>query len=355
MNKALFRVLPAAAMLFIVGCSKTPEPAVPEPVARVVTTPAERGDLPITVNGFGTVEFDPARQQVLATQIEARVTDILVQPGTRVEQGTVLVRLTPSSASGLDLSRARTDANAAEAELQRQKRLRDDGLSSDADVERAQLAARDLAAQVGTLNQNAGAIREVRAPREGIVDTIMVSAGDVVASGSPLVRVSAPDAILTRINLELEDATRLSPGDPVHLEGLDGGSQIADATIATIDLRVDPQTRMTAILVPVPPGNGFLPGEAVRAAAVAEIRKNALLVPLKSIFTDEQGAFVFVDVNGAAARRRVKTGASGSELVEIISGLSDGDHVVTEGGAILSDGMKLDTSPAAQAPSGDGK
>jgi RND family efflux transporter MFP subunit len=358
MKQILPAVFSIAFLLMATACSKPAEPPVPEPVARVVTVKAQRGDLPISVTGYGTVEFDPALQRVLTTEIEARVTDILVQPGSRVDRGADLIRLTPSSASGLGLSKARADADAAQAELARQKRLRADGLASDADVERAQNTANDLAAQAETLIRTAGAISNVGAPDSGIVDAILVSVGDVLPAGSGLIRLSEPDAIQARINLELEDATRLTTGGQVHIEGLDGGTHIADALIAAVDLRIDPQTRMASIRVPIPPGVGFLPGEAIRATAAAEIRRNIILAPRKAIFSDEQGDYVFVDDGGTAARRRVESGATSGQLTEIISGLAEGDLIVTEGAAILSDGMKLDTSAdvtSTQAQTGDSK
>lgn len=349
MIKSFTLSVAALSLAAITACSKPAEQAVSEPVASVTTAAAIRGDLHLTVTGYGTVEFDPSRQQILSTQIESRVVETLVQVGANIDQGEPLLRLAPSSASSLDLTQALADASAARDELARQRRLRADGLASDADVERAQTNANDLTARANTLSSNVGAVRTVSAPSAGIVDAILVSPGDVVAASSPLIRLAEPGAIQARINLELEDATRLAIGDPIHLTGLDGGSHVADAEISAVDLRVDPVTRMTSVLVPLPAGLGFLAGEAVRASVVADTKSNVVLVPRPAVFTDEQGDYVFVDNGAVAERRRVDRGASDGALTEIISGVSPGDLVVTEGGAILSDGMKLSTDSSARA------
>lgn len=343
MIKSLTLSIAALSLTAITACSKPAEQAVSEPVASVTTAAAIRGDLPLTVTCYGTVEFDPSRQQVLSTQVESRVVEALVQVGANIDKGAPLLRLAPSSASSLDLTQALADASAARDELARQRRLRADGLASDADVERAQTTANDLTARANTLSSNVGAVRTVSAPSSGIVDAILVSPGEVVAASSPLIRLAEPGAIQARINLELEDATRLAVGDPIHLTGLDDGSHVADAKISAVDLRVDPATRMTSVLVPLPAGLGFLAGEAVRASIVADTKSNVVLVPRPAVFTDEQGDYVFVDNGGVAARKRVESGATDGSLTEIISGVSPGDKVVTEGGAILSDGMKLST------------
>ena len=70
-------------------------------------------------------------------------------------------------------------------------------------------------------------------------------------------------------------------------------------------------------------------------------------VPRRSVFLDEQGAYVFLDENGTAKLVRVEVGLTSGDITEIISGVSQGDQVVVEGGAILSDGMKIRTSTPA--------
>ncbi|KCZ51936.1 efflux RND transporter periplasmic adaptor subunit [Henriciella sp. AS95] len=347
MKKRLFPSIAILTLSLLAGCSKPSEPPVAEPVARVSTAPAVRGDLPLNVIGYGTVQFDPSRQQVLTTQIESRVAETLVQPGATVDAGSPLLRLAPSSASSLDLTQALADAAGARDELARQQRLRADGLASDGDVERAQTSANDLTARANTLSRNIGDVRTLSAQSSGVVDAVLVSPGDVVPAGSPLVRLSEPDAIQARINFELEDATRLASGDVVHLTGLDGGTHLTDAAIATIDLRVDPATRMTSIIVPLPPGNGFLAGEAVRATAVGDTKSQVILTPRSAVFTDEQGDYVFIDQQGKAERRRVESGETNGDLTEIVSGVSEGEQVVIKGGAILSDGMKLTSGDTA--------
>ena len=331
------------------ACSKPPEPDATAPVATVSVVQIRSGNLDIAVQGFGTLAFDPVSQTVVTTDAEARVTEILVRTGQSVQSGTELLKLAPTSATGLDLSRARTDLAAARDELERQTRLQNDGLASAADVEAARLSWTDLQAQVDTLTRNSATLRNVQSRSGGIVDNVLVSEGDVVAAGTPLVRLAQPDAILAQLNFELEDATRLTVGDIVHLEGLEGGSHAADLTISTIDLRIDQRTRMSTVIAQLPPGLGFLPGEAVRANAIAESLSGVVLAPRDAIFTDEQGDYVYVSVRGAAERRAIEIGASDRNWVQINAGLQPGEDVVTEGGAILTEGMTLRVNTRAGA------
>ncbi|MCA8903276.1 MAG: efflux RND transporter periplasmic adaptor subunit [Hyphomonas sp.] len=347
------QILPFAALVLgTASCSAPPETPVPEPVATVTVIAAARGDLAVIVSGYGTIAFDPVRQRVLTTETEARVATVLAQAGQNVQSGAPLLRLSLSSASNLDLTRTRQDAATAQSEYERQQRLRADGLASEADVERARAIAQDLAAQARVLSQNAGAIREIASPIDAVVDSVFVAPGDVVSPGAQLIRLSAPDAIQAQINMEVEDAMRLSAGDHIQIKSLDSDNHAIETEITSVDVRIDPQTRMASVIAAIPAGNGFLSGEAVRAEAVAEIHENVILVPRNAVFNDEVGEYVFVEQQDAAQLRRVEVGETSGDRTEIKSGLADGERVVTSGGAVLSDGMKLNVAGSTQAPSG---
>ena len=120
------------------------------------------------------------------------------------------------------------------------------------------------------------------------------------------------------------------------------------ATVDGIDYRVDPTSRSASVYVLVPQNAGMLPGEAVRAEITTGVRANVVLVPRHSVFLDESGWFLFVAKDGVAELHRVETGLTVGESTEITSGVAAGDTVVVEGGAILTDGMKVRVPQSAQ-------
>ena len=333
-------------LALVTACGSPAAKTNADPSALVTTAAVERENLPEIVSGFGSIEFDPASQRTLNAEIEARVIDILAVSGDSVDKGQVILRLGPSSTAGLDLVRSRRDATAAQAVLERTRRLRNDGLASDADVEAAATTARDLDLQASSLEARAGSVSMLSSPIGGIVDALLVEPGDLVAPGAQMVRVASPDAIQARIGLEIEDATRLKAGDAVSLQSLDGATQAVDTVIRSIDTRIDPSTRMAAALIAAPPGNGFLSGEAVKAEMVAEVHQDVIVVPRQAVFQDESGAYVFIDDNGTARLRHIKTGIQSRDKTEVLSGLQTGEAVILEGGAIPSDGMKVRTDAA---------
>ncbi|NQV86165.1 MAG: hypothetical protein HQ492_03715 [Woeseiaceae bacterium] len=108
---------------------------------------------------------------------------------------------------------------------------------------------------------------------------------------------------------------------------------------------------MTSIYVAIPPGSGFFAGQAVRAELTAEVRQAVVVVPRQSVFADELGHYVFIEVDGKANLRRVEPGTTVFNKTEIVSGIAAGDTVIVEGAAILANGMKVRTQAKSSATS----
>lgn len=69
--------------------------------------------------------------------------------------------------------------------------------------------------------------------------------------------------------------------------------------------------------------------------------KNAIAVPLNSIQRTDEGDFAFIDSNGYARKKNIKTGASYGGKTEVLSGLTAGEKLITEGSGEVEDGDKL--------------
>ncbi len=339
----LRNVLIWAGLALLAGCSPSPQAPLAEPVALVSVAAVTRADLPEIVTGYGAVEFDPAGLRTLNAEIEARVIEIKAAPGESVVRGQTILRLAPSAAAGVDMTRARRDADTARAAADRTARLRTDGLASDADVESAETAARDQMELARSLDVRAGDVRSLTAPRDGMLDAVLVGPGDLVAPGAVLARIASPGAVQARISIEIDEAARLQIGDSVRLNAMDQSGAALETKVRIIDSRIDPSTRMAAALVTLPPGQGFLSGEAIRAEMILDIRTRVLAVPRQAVFSDETGSYVFAVNGDAALLVRVTTGLTSGDQTEIVSGLTEGQTVIVDGAAIVSDGMKITT------------
>tara|TARA_R110002073_G_scaffold4321_5_gene28549 strand:- start:14106 stop:15170 length:1065 start_codon:yes stop_codon:yes gene_type:complete len=340
------------SLLLLAGCGGSTDLQTAQvPTAEISTGTVRAVDLHELVSGYGVVQFDPRATQSLNTQIEAQILELLARPGDMVDAGQAILHLAPSQSSASELARLRNESAAAEQAAARTRRLRDDGLASDADVEAADLSALDLANLARSLGGSVRTIAEMHAPISGLIETVFVEPGDLVAAGAQLVRIAPLDTLQAAVRLELEDAARIESGAAVTLTSLDNTGTRFESVARSVDLRVEPITRTATLYATLPAASGLLPGQAIRAEITAAIHPNALVVPRRAIYFDEQGAFVFRVASEIASLTRVEVGITSGEDTEILSGLSAADVIALEGGAVLSDGMTVKIiDPAATGP-----
>jgi RND family efflux transporter MFP subunit len=346
-------LLAACACALLAACSKPAEDATPDPVALVRTAAVSIVGLDDAVEAYGRSEFDPADLASVTAPVEARVSALPVAVGQSVQAGTTVALLSASPAARMDADKAARDAKAAQADYERLSRLRADGLAANNEVDAARAAAGSAMETSRSLNARTGSGAIVlRAGRAGVIDALPVAVGDLVAMGGPVVRVGGLSQLRARLGVEPNDAQRMAPGQTVRLSPVSGtGSFLGH--IQSVDKRVDPTTRLAGVLVLLPGGGGFMPGETIKGKVVVGHHASAPSVPRAALLYEGDAPYVFVAAGGKAVKRPVRLGIDAGEVVEITDGVRPGERVVTEGGAALDDGMKLREAPPAAADAKD--
>jgi len=196
----------------------------------------------------------------------------------------------------------------------------------------------------------------IRAPFSGTVGLRIISPGAYVKAGDDIVRLESigtikadfriPEVFLSKVRPNQEIAVRLDafPGEEFR------------GRVYAIQPVVDEQTRTVLMRARVPnKGNKLKPGMFVRIAVTMGTRPNAIIVPEQALWPQGQDNFVFRVVDGKAVLTKVQIGNREPGRVEIASGLSPTDVVVTEGQIKLRDGapvMVMGAPPAAQPAQG---
>lgn len=343
-----------AALLLplVLGACGGPETQPPEPAALVSTQAAATRRMQEVLEAYGTVEFALARAATLSVQVESRVRELLVVSGAEVRRGQPLLILVPSPATQLELDKARRDAGLAAYESARLQRLRGDGLATEAEVQSAVTAAATAEALRDSLAQRAGpgGLRTLVSPRDGIVDALTARPGDVLAVGAVAARVAAADALQVHLGIEPEDLPQVAIGQSVQLAALSPGAPTMTAKIDALDRRVDPQTRLAAALVNLPPEQTLLPGATLRAWITVATHPDAVVVPRAALLYAAEKPYLFVVEAGKARRREVQLGFQDGAWAEIAAGTHVGELVVVLGNAALEDGMAVRTQAPGMPP-----
>lgn len=310
-----------------------------DPVAQVRTAPATMGATTEQTIVYGVTEAGPGGERSLIAPAEVIVDRIFAPNGTAVRAGEVVATLKPSRTTATDLAKADADAASSDAAYARAKRLRADGLASDADVETARAAAETARAARANLGIGRGGMM-LRAPIAGVVQGLSAKTGDQVAAGATIASIAVKGDLRAHFGIDPAIAQRVKLGQPLELSSVSGSSH-ATISIDGLDTQVDPTTRLASVYGDVPAGFGVGPGEAVRGSLSLAAKANGITIPYGALLDDGGRSYVFVIRGGVAHEQDVSPGSSTGNRVQILKGLSAGDKVVTEGGTALEDGMRV--------------
>jgi HlyD family secretion protein len=165
--------------------------------------------------------------------------------------------------------------------------------------------------------------------------------GEMAVSGTPLVSIVDISDIVARANVPVKDAGYIKVGRPARIAGPDGD---IPGVVTVVSPSVDPTTTTVQVWVRAAnPGEKLKPGGTVRVAIIAETIQNTIVVPATALLNSDDGGqkVMVVDKDSIAHERAVSLGVRQGDRVQILSGIQEGDQVVTSGGLGLEDKAKV--------------
>lgn len=297
------------------------------PAVLVVTEEARFRTIRSEVEAIGTAR---ANESVTIT---AKVTDIVSRvnfdDGQLVEAGDVLLELASTEEQAL-LAEARANLEDARTQLARLEDLLAQRTVPVSQVDEAR--ARFAAAEARFQSVQARlADRRIRAPFSGLLGFRQVSAGTLITPGTAITTLDDVSTIKLDFSVPETYLGLLHPGLSLAARSVAYPDHTFEATVRTIDSRVDPVTRAATVRALIDNDHLLLrPGMLLTVNLVTQERQ-ALMVPEDALVQRSDQAYVFVVEEGIADIREVRHGTRYQGWVEITSGLAPGDAVITEG------------------------
>jgi membrane fusion protein (multidrug efflux system) len=307
---------------------------------------AARGEWPASLSAIGTVAA--VRGVTVSADLPGVVEAITFDSGLAVREGQVLVRL--------DTRQERAQLTAAESQLEltrlnldRARGLVAEGIVSRADYDRAHAEHAQADARVGEIRATIDR-KQIRAPFSGILGIRQVDLGEYLSAGAPIVPVQATDPLYVNFSVPQQDVPRLRLGSVVTVTAEGLGEEFA-GRVTALDSVVDPQTRNVQVQATLPNQHGRLrPGMFVETRVALGTTAVVIAVPASAISYAPYGDSVYVvgdlaDPKGATYRgvkqQVVKLGPSRGDQVAVISGLEEGQEIVTSGAFKLRNGAAV--------------
>jgi len=311
------------------------EVAVPVEVAEVTTGA-------ITSYISATANLVAEDQVKVLSEAEGRVERLLVEEGDLVSKGQVLAVLVQDEAK-IALSKVELRASNAKAALERAKGTREQGLISAEAYDKLKMDY-DVASQEVAEAEWRLAKTVIRTPFSACVTERFITVGQHLRPGDELFTVADYNPLVARIYLPESDVLELEEGREVRI-ALAANTKVSFAgRIRQIAPVVDTATGTVKVTVEaVQPPSGVRPGAFVSIGIVREQHPSALLLPRESVIRELRAAHVFVSEDGTAVKKAVELGLEEGDLVEVLSGVAEGDNVVVAGQGALDDGQKIKT------------
>ena len=210
-----------------------------------------------------------------------------------------------------------------------------------ADMEAAEASLKSAQASV-ELIQAQIAKTEVRAPFAGTLGFVNVSVGAWLATGTPVATLSDVKELKAKFALPQRYASTLKAGDPVNIKDEERGIE-KTAKVKALDATLSESSRTRQVMVLVENAKGeLLAGSYAKVnVTVASGRTTSIPVPAEAITLDKDGAYVFVATGGKAKIKHVETGLRTPISVDVVSGLAEGDTVISSGLISLREGSAV--------------
>ncbi|WP_419879322.1 efflux RND transporter periplasmic adaptor subunit [Brevibacillus centrosporus] len=182
----------------------------------------------------------------------------------------------------------------------------------------------------------------VVAPINGFISSVNGAVGQM-AGQQPVVVIVNSNPLLVKANLSETDITKVKVGTAVKVNVQSTGKTI-DAKVSAVSPVMDSALKAYPVEVTIPNADNALKSDMVVNITFPNAsgeQKSSLIVSRKAVFEREGKQYVFKLEGDVAKQVEVTTGASTSDTIEIVSGVSAGDQVVVKGQTLLTDGSKV--------------
>jgi len=317
------------------------------PLVTTLTAKSEQFDHFLELQG----DVKTKQNVLIYPEMPGTLQRVYVKEGQRVTKGQLLASI-DDGGMGSQVSQLKTQAELAKTTFERQKRLWDQKIGSElqylqakSNYEGTESAVRQAQSQLGKST--------IRAPFSGIIDDVIKDQGTVVSPG--------PGAEVFRI-VNLSDMYIKVDVPESYLGGIEKGNVamvyfpvLGDTIMSEVRQTgnfINPSNRAFSVEIPVPNKEGNIkPNLSAKVRLNDYTSENAITIPQSIISENAEGEqYVYIATtsegeNTAVVNREIiTTGKTQGSIVEVLSGVSDGDQLVKEGARSVKDGQSVEIS-----------
>lgn len=181
----------------------------------------------------------------------------------------------------------------------------------------------------------------VVSPIDGVVSAKNIEITNMVSAGSNPIEITADSAVNVDVNVSERIINKIKAGDTVKVNMGTAEQQEITGTIKTVNTVAD-STGTYPVKVSVENTDGSLKsGMFANVVFTEEFANDTAVVPVNTVIENETEKYVFVVDGNTVKKAVVETGVDNGEMLQLVSGVENGDKVVVSGQSYLADGDKV--------------
>ena len=341
-----------AAALVLSACSRHAPTEEPIRAVKVLTVGVDG----MRAGGEFAGEVRARVETRLGFRVGGKIVQRQAELGQRVRAGTVLAQLDPqdyqlaAQAARAQVAAALTNRDLAAADFQRFKNLREQNFISSAELERREATLKAAQAQLdqaqaqGSAQGNQAAYTTLVADVAGVVTAVEAEPGQVVAAGTPVVRIAQDGPRDVVFSVPEDKVSLIKAGSAVDVRAWGASASIKGA-VREVAASADPVTRTFAVKVSLSGQESLVLGTTVSVLPHDLDRSGqpVIKLPTSALRQDGQTSAVWV-LDTASMTVKLQpiqiATADGNDIV-VAGGLQPGMQVVSAGVHVLSPGQKV--------------
>lgn len=296
----------------------------PIPVDVQVLNPKAVDDK-IFTNGtiIGNEEVD------LRSEISGKITKISFEEGKRVKKGDLLIKINDADLQAT-LAKNISRLDLAKDKEFRLRQMLDKNLTSQQEYDAALSELKGVQADVEYTKALIDKT-EIKAPFDGIIGLRSVSIGSYISPQTSIASIQSLNPIKIEFSVPQKYSSEIKEGKLIEFRLQTSGKNYK-GKIYAVEPKIDQNTR-TLLVRAIANNNNYelFPGAYVEVTIILNQIKNALMIPTQALVPDIQGEKVFLYKAGKAEPYTVKSGIRTDKEIQLLSGVSAGDTVITSG------------------------
>tara|TARA_R110002074_G_scaffold104764_6_gene226301 strand:+ start:991 stop:2052 length:1062 start_codon:yes stop_codon:yes gene_type:complete len=327
-------VLAIAAIAYTLYSNKTEmaeQAAMVEEAFAIPVQTATVGSKTISQGLVATGEFKGWEEVKLVAESQGSIQYLRVEEGQQIRKGQVIAKVDAVSLNS-QMSSSKSAYAKAEKDVARFERLEKVGAVSQSALEDARIQLENAQANIAQIQQQLG-FTVVKSPINGVVNSLMVEETSFVMPGNEIAEIVQIDRLKIEVNIAEDNLSKIKKGQAVSIKTDVFPLKTFEGKVSNISVKAD-ASRKFKVTIEVNNTKDDL-----RAGLFAEVNfdtlknyeEEARMIPRQAIVGSLQNPSVFVIENEKAKLKKIEVGAVIDGNVVVLSGLKDGEQVVTKG------------------------